>query len=86
MLHLAGGTGTKQNLKNCLPFSYCDNLRTVWLLLKLSVWCKQLTDVYQGYDCSHLALLLAQEHQGIEEELAHWLRIAAFKPILIQYA
>lgn len=41
---------------------------------------------YQGYDCSHLALLLAQEHQGIEEELAHWLRIAAFKPILIQYA
>lgn len=41
---------------------------------------------YQGYDCSHLALLLAQEHQGIEKELAHWLRIAAFKPILIQYA
>lgn len=48
MLHLAGGTGTKQNLKNCLPFSYCDNLRTVWLLLKLSVWCKQLTDVLPG--------------------------------------
>lgn len=41
---------------------------------------------YQGYDCSHLVLLLAQAHEGKEEELAHWLRIAAFRPILIQYA
>lgn len=44
-LHLADSTGTKQNPKNCLPFSYCDNLQIVCLLLKLSAWGKQHTDV-----------------------------------------
>lgn len=64
MFHLSGSTGTKQSLKICLLFSYCDSLWAVWLLLKLSAWCKQLTDVLPGLWLFSLGITISASTSG----------------------